>query len=220
MSDDDVIDLRDYLYDDADSPLQYFSVWGGDGEHSRFSLPLWRAIYIAVGERAGLVWTPRRTERTTEVEAHFVLDLASEVPRTEFDPEVVAVLDGKTAPAAADLEDRGVVVFLGEQGDRRWYLVVDQVSADRGPMDRQGREDLLFLAGEAAGLLFHRGLTAPAEPLPEDPVSYPDVPDMRREFERLRTGKDPGPDPGEAGENEESFGWFGDDDDDPGPKLV
>jgi len=231
MSDDDVIDLRDYLYDDADSPLQYFSVWGGDGEHSRFSLPLWRAIYIAVGERAGLVWAPRGVETVVELHSHFVLDLASEAPRTEFSATLVRGLEGAKAPSVVDREAEGLTVLLGDHGDRRWYLVVDLVSETRGLLDRQSREDLVFLAGEAAGLLFHRGLSVPAEPPTESPAESPagsptespdsvigaDLPGVVRDLEHLSlTGS--GPDDVEEGSPD--YDGYRGDDDPPGPRLV
>lgn len=218
MSDDDVIDLRNYLFEDADNPLQYFSVWGGDGEHSRFSLPLWRAIYIAVGERAGLVWAPRTGEQPPQLEPHFVLDLASENARTDFPMSLVEGLTDERAPALFDQEAEGLAVLLGEQGDRRWYLVVDSVSDTRGPLDRQGREDLLFLAGEAAGLLFHRGLTTPAEPVRIDTEpnrNHGDL-DVVRDLEHLglrALSDDPEDDLPE-------FDGYDGDDDSPGPQLV
>ena len=51
--------------------------------------------------------------------------------------------------------DTGVVVFLGGEGGKQWFLMVMGGEGDE-PVAGRKREDLLFLAGECAGLLFLR----------------------------------------------------------------
>jgi hypothetical protein len=49
-----------------------------------------------------------------------------------------------------------ILVFLGKEGDRKWFLVVMGGREDALQEDR-AREELLFLAGECAGLLLYHG---------------------------------------------------------------
>ena len=58
-------------------------------------------------------------------------------------------------------------VYLGSRAKRDWFLIVD----GRNPADGVGpdtREDLMFLAGECAGLLFFRELADAEEEPPEE----------------------------------------------------
>jgi hypothetical protein len=50
-----------------------------------------------------------------------------------------------------------VAIHLGEHKGRRWFLVVDEATGDKNALDGRARDDILFLAGECAGLLFFRG---------------------------------------------------------------
>jgi len=55
---DDVIDLTRYLArtppdSEQEGARGNFSVWGGEGERSRFALPIWRSIYLVGGGRGG-----------------------------------------------------------------------------------------------------------------------------------------------------------------------
>lgn len=155
--DDQVIDLQEYLDSHPESRRTSFAVWGGEGERSRFALPIWRAIYLVEGERGGLLWLDENTGR---VHSFFVLDLASESPRTEFDLDLLAEVRGPgvEAPALAEVIPGGVAVYLGAKEGRRWFLVVDDGGVGRVELASERRDDLLFLAGECAGLLFHRDL--------------------------------------------------------------
>lgn len=157
LMDDQVIDLQEYLDRRPDSRRTSFAVWGGEGERSRFALPLWRAIYLVEGDRGGLLWLDENTGR---VHPFFVLDLASESPRTEFDPDLLDEVRGPgvEAPALAEIVPGGVTVYLGAKEGRRWFLVVDDGGMGREELQARHRDDLLFLAGECAGLLFHRDL--------------------------------------------------------------
>jgi hypothetical protein len=167
---DDIIDLTQYL---GRTPAEgehevsrgNFSVWGGDGERSRFALPIWRSIYLVGGGRGGLVAVAE--EGDSEPEPLFVLDLAAEPARTDFTlPEVRGDIGGN-APAV--LEDRDTVaVFLGSRRGQNWFLVLDDRGDISEPVTAGTREDLLFLAGECAGLLFFRELAEAGEELDLD----------------------------------------------------
>ena len=160
--DDHVIDLSDYLQRRPGSrpgEKSSFAVWGGEGERSRFALPLWRAIYLVEGDRGGLVRARKGASPPEELTPFFVLDLASDPPRREFLPGAVEGVWGREAPAVADQDPGGVAVLLGEEEAWLWFLVVDDGKDTREPLDGEIRDDLLFLAGECAGLLFHRELS-------------------------------------------------------------
>ncbi len=168
---DDVIDLGEYARrrEKESSDRTTFAVWGGEGERARFALPLWRAVFLAGGTRGGLIWSSRDDP---EPRPFVVLDLSRDPARLEYASRLVESdeRDGAEAPLAPVLEEReeSVVVFLGDHDDRRWHLVVDGVSGRREPLDRRVREDILFLSGECAGLLFYRdfaqGATSPPDP--------------------------------------------------------
>lgn len=151
---DDIIHLSDYLGEREARTT--FSVVGGEGERSRFALPVWRAVYLLAGDRGGIVWTSPSDEAPR---AFFVLDLAADPARTTFDPTLTGGLGGREAPAVEVL-DEAVTVLLARDEHRSWYLVVVGRSADEEEPGARAREDLLFLAGECAGLLVHRDMAS------------------------------------------------------------
>ena len=162
---DDIIDLGEYLRrrEEAEkAPRTAFAVWGGEGERARFALPLWRVVYLAGGARGGLVWIPGNEDHPSRLHPFVVLDLAEEPARTRFAPTLVHGLDRTPAPTLRATVGTGVVVHLGEHEGRRWYLVVDEMGGETRPLDARAREDILFLAGECAGLLFFRGFASEA----------------------------------------------------------
>jgi len=155
---DGIIDIRDYLDDDGDDDLGdeggAFSLFGAEGERARFALPLWRIVYLAAGQRGGIVGTRPGAQLETLV----ALDLGVDPARTDFGsvrlPDVpegqrVAILDGGGS---------GLAVFLGDVGGRRWFLVVDGVQGRDAPLGAKVHDDILFLAGECAALLIFRDL--------------------------------------------------------------
>ena len=164
--DDRIIDLAEYARrkeEDAEEPVRTtFALHGGEGERARFALPLWRATYLAGGTRAGLVWEPVGNV-DADLEAFVVLDLGSEPPRTDFPGTLAAELRSDESAPGLVLTEEAVVVFLGESRGRRWYLVVHPREGDAVEGSAMPREDLYFLAGECAGLLFHRELDRGAE---------------------------------------------------------
>ena len=159
---DDVIDLGEFLKrrDGEEEPGGTFALWGADGERSRFALPLWRALYLAMGERGGILGRGRRGE---PLRPFVVLDLASDPPRTEFpSPDQEPGGDGRP-PFVTPASPRGLSVYLGEDGEmREWFLVLAGGAAGITEPVGRDREDVLFLAGECAGLLLLRGFAGEA----------------------------------------------------------
>ena len=162
--DDNVIDITKYLDRsevdsdvgvNADGLRGNFSVWGGEGDRSRFALPLWRSIYLVGGGRGGLVWEESDVAPGVLM-SFFVLDLGAEPARIEFGYDLVEGLETSEAPTVLE-GPTGLGIFLGSREGRQWYMVLDERGTE-DPVQGGDREDLLFLAGECAGLLFFRGL--------------------------------------------------------------
>jgi len=169
VTDDDVIDLiqyrdRDSLTRGADPARSEFSVFGGDGDRSRFALPVWRAIYLVGGRRGSLVWVPQGGG--ADPKAEFVLDLGEDPARTHCRLPDTGTSHTNDAPTVFDNQE-GVAVFLGVRDGKKWFLVLD----DYGPAGATAgfpRGDLLFLAGECAGLLFFKELAEAGDKLNTD----------------------------------------------------
>jgi len=171
--DGNIIDLQGYVADRA----SHFAVWGGEGTRARFALPLWRAVALAKVRRVGLLKRPKSEEaaaltgptlvrdertdalaRSIQVEATvpiFVLDLGADEARRHY--------DGSTIPAAVEpplvLErPNELVVALGTRGPFEWFLILDTPGEKVEKLDALAREQLLFFAGECAGLLDYQGI--------------------------------------------------------------
>jgi len=161
MTDDprDIIDLQDYRRRKPEERRSSFAVWGGEGERSRLALPLWRAIYLVGGERGALVWLESNDAGEGPPHSFFVLDLASESPRIEFPDPLPGGLSSTKGDAPL-LVDQGpaLAVYLGSDEGKRWFLLVDRGEIPREPLETAARDDLLFLAGECAGLVIQRRL--------------------------------------------------------------
>lgn len=150
---DQIIDINRYLNRSAEKGEGAFSVWGGKEDRARFALPIWRAVFLVGGDRGGIVYLPDGD--TGNPEPFFVLDMGQDPARRDFLPPPTSILHATDAPALARLPGGGVVVFLGGEGGKQWFLMVMGGEED-GPLAGRKREDLLFLAGECAGLLFLR----------------------------------------------------------------
>lgn len=152
---DDIIDLGEYLRrrEGDQEPASTFALWGADGERSRFALPLWRTIYLAGGERGGIVW---QVDPSVDPRPFVVLDLAHDPARTEFPRESVEGLFEAEPPALHETGQGSVAIYLGELSGKRWFLVVLGASDRMKGLSAGDREDVLFLSGECAGLLFLR----------------------------------------------------------------
>jgi hypothetical protein len=152
----DVIDLADYLRrrtEEDEGPASTFALWGADGERSRFALPLWRAIYLAGGQRGAIVW---REKDDARLRPFVLLDLAKDPPRMDFSAALAAGLHPREAPGVREGSRGEVTIYLGEREGRLWYLAVEDADARGNALDARDRENILFLAGECAGLLFLR----------------------------------------------------------------
>jgi hypothetical protein len=155
---DEIIDITRYLRREpaADLPGGTMALWGADGERARFALPLWRIIYLAQGERAAIVWS--HAGRSGHAEALVVLDLAEDPARHHVEGAALPSFGMDDVPSLVDRGRDGLVVFLGADAGRVWMLVVDGDGGRSDLLSPSAREDILFLAGECAGLLFSRDL--------------------------------------------------------------
>lgn len=153
---DEIIDLTRYLRRESEKglPRGAMSLWGAEGERSRFALPLWRIIYLARAERGVIAWSAGVGSQPTPFVA---LDLASEPARATVDRELPPV-DEEHEASLHDLGADGIVVHLGWREGKLWSLIVDGGPERNEPLSHTAREDILFLAGECAGLLFLRDL--------------------------------------------------------------
>jgi hypothetical protein len=168
-SDDQVIDLAAYLRRkeaeaEGEDDRTTFTLWGGEGERARFALPLWRAAYLVGGRRSALVWL-RRGVSAEEPEPLIVLDLREENARLDFAISSIAGLAEAGKPGTFSTSPVGLAVYLGEEEERKWYLVVDDLDGPPPESSSRPQNDLLFLAGECAGLLFFRGLAVESDGL-------------------------------------------------------
>ena len=164
--DDDIIDLTPYLARPPGAAPEeetrgFFSVWGGEGERSRFALPLWRSVYLVSGKRAGIVWTP--SDGALSGHSFFVLDLGAEPARTDFGELPLPGRGELTEPPMVFEEPDRVTIFLGSDEGRSWFILLDEREPESEKLEGKTREDLLFLAGECAGLLFYRELADEAD---------------------------------------------------------
>ncbi len=152
-TDKSIIDIRRYLGRSPAEGGRVFSIWGGEGERARLALPVWRAIYLLGSERGGIVRVSKARPGTPV--PFFVLDLGEEPARTSFPPEALEPLSRRESPSLTATSRGDLAVLLGEEDGQRWYLFVVGVGVP-APVEGKRREDLMFLAGECAGLLFLR----------------------------------------------------------------
>jgi hypothetical protein len=155
---DEIIDLTRYLKQEpvTELPRGSMTLWGADGERSRFALPLWRIIHLAQGERGLILQSP--VGRPAETEPYVVLDMGSDPARADVDAAVVPTFEPDERPTLLDLGKEGLAIFLGSRAGSIWILWVDGTGAREETLSTRVREDVLFLAGECAGLLFLRDL--------------------------------------------------------------
>lgn len=164
----EIIDITRYLNREpaSDVPRGSMALWGADGERSRFALPLWRVIYLAEAERGLILWS--RAEDPRVFTPLVVLDLVSDPARTEPTVSMIPDFGPDEGPRLYDLDAEGLVVHLGTHGNRIWVLQVDGGSQRTSALAPRTREDVLFLAGECAGLLFFRDLADESDGKAED----------------------------------------------------
>ena len=157
---DEIIDLSSAIERRADGPAPAgtMALWGADGERSRFALPLWRIVHLAGADRGVIFWRPTSGEPTPR--PFIVLDVSHDPARREV-PEAVSACEGHAPPQLLDLGSDGLVVCLGTKDERMWGLLVDG-GVERSSLPAEKREDVLFLSGECAGLLFLRDFATEA----------------------------------------------------------
>jgi hypothetical protein len=153
---DKIIDIARYLDREAgrsDAPAT-MALWGADGDRSRFALPLWRIVHLARAERGVIFW--RSISGDPRPHAFVVIDLARDPARIAVDAEALPVCEENASAALHDLGPDGLLVCLGSRDGRAWCLLADGGSDREAALEARRREDVLFLAGECAGLLFLR----------------------------------------------------------------
>lgn len=157
---DEIIDLSQFIARRAaGAPVGTMALWGAEGERSRFALPLWRVVHLAGADRGVIFW--RRVSDGSPPHPFVVLDIAHDPARLEM-PDTLASCGEDAAAELLDLGHDGLVVCLGTRGDRSWGLLADG-GARRAPLASRKREDILFLSGECAGLLFLRDFAEDVE---------------------------------------------------------
>ena len=146
MANDDVIDLSRYRRRQADRKDAGLSLLGAEGVYRHFALPLWRMASVAGATWAGLV---RRLEEGP-AETLVAVDLRPGGARRE--PEG-GLTEAPLQPPPHIVEDpdgrRTLAVSVDGRG--QWYVVLGEGTPSS--LGARAREDLLFLAGECAGLL-------------------------------------------------------------------
>lgn len=147
MSEDDVIDIGQYREAQARASADGgLSLMGADGDRRHFALPLWRMAASVGASWSGLVRSRDGADPTPVT----VVDLASADPRAV--PPGGLPGDPMTPPPALTEEPDGtLLVAVGRPDGDSWYVVL--AGRTPGPLEARQREDLLFLAGECAGLI-------------------------------------------------------------------
>jgi hypothetical protein len=153
---DKIIDIASYLDRDAgrsETPAT-MSLWGADGDRSRFALPLWRIVHLAQAERGVIFW--RRLSGDATPTPFVGIDRARDPARLGVDASTLPRCGDAGSATLHDLGSGGLLVCLGARDERQWCLLADGGEGREAPLDARRREDVLFLAGECAGLLFLR----------------------------------------------------------------
>jgi hypothetical protein len=163
---DEIIDITRYFERDPVEEVlpRTIALWGADGERSRFALPLWRVVHLSGGDRGVILW--RNTAGDRAPQPFVVIDLDRDPARLELDGSMVDCCESAETATLHDLGSAGLVVFLGQRNSRIWCLLAEGGEGRSAPLDPKKREDILFLAGECAGLLFLRDFADGTE---EDP---------------------------------------------------
>jgi hypothetical protein len=153
---DEIIPISRYLEREAEEDVlpRAIALWGVDGDRSRFALPLWRVVHLAGAGRGVIAW--RNTSGDRRPRPFVVVDLARDPARLGLGGLPVERCEQSDRPTLHDLAPNGLLIYLGTRDERVWCLFTDGGEARELPLDPKKREDILFLAGECAGLLFLR----------------------------------------------------------------
>ena len=160
---DEIIDITRYFERDPVEEVlpRTIALWGADGERSRFALPLWRVVHLAGAERGVILWRHASGDRAPQ--PFVVIDLARDPARLDLDGVSLDCCEAAERATLHDLGSAGLVVYLGSRDGRIWCLLAEGGESRRTPLEPKKREDVLFLAGECAGLLFLRDFANGAE---------------------------------------------------------
>ncbi|MGE0158445.1 MAG: hypothetical protein AB7T31_03480 [Gemmatimonadales bacterium] len=164
---DQIIDITRYLEREHEDEVLpgAIALWGADGERSRFALPLWRVLHISGGERGVILW--RRTSGDRTPHPFVVIDVARDPARLRLEGSWLARCETHESATLHDLGPDGILVYLGTRDERIWCLLAEGGRRE-GPLDPKRREDVLFMAGECAGLLFLRDFAGMVDEPGED----------------------------------------------------
>jgi hypothetical protein len=165
---DKIIDITRYLDREAGrtgTPAT-MALWGADGDRSRFALPLWRIVHLAEAERGVVFW--RNVTGDPTAHAFVVIDLAQDPARLGIDAARLPSCGEAPSATLHDLGPVGLAVCLGARDGRAWCLFADGGRGRQTPLEAKRREDVLFLAGECAGLLFLRDFADMADDPADD----------------------------------------------------
>lgn len=97
---------------------------------------------------------------------HVVVDLLSDRPRRSFPRDPLRSARENGVPGVCEYKGGdgpgrgggwGLVVSLGSDGTRSWFLVADRVSA-RPALSEPHRDEVMFLSGECSAVVLHRDL--------------------------------------------------------------
>jgi len=165
---DQIIDITRYLDREPEDEILpgAIALWGAEGERSRFALPLWRVVHLAGAQRGVILWRRNTGDRTPH--PFVVIDVARDPARIHLDGPWLAHCEMQESATLHDLGKDGILVYLGVRGDRIWCLLAESAGKREGPLDPKRREDILFMAGECAGLLFLRDFADAADEPAED----------------------------------------------------
>ena len=153
---DEIIPISRYLERETEEEVlpRAIALWGVDGDRSRFALPLWRVVHMAGADRGLIVWRSVTGDRRPH--PFVVVDLANDPARLGLGGLPLECCEQLETPTLHDLAPGGLVVYLGTRDERTWCIFTDGGEPRAAPLDPKRREDILFLAGECAGLLFLR----------------------------------------------------------------
>lgn len=174
MARTDVIHIDDYRVRREQRRRDVFALYGADYERSRLVLQLWRAVSLLGADRAAAVWVDEYGPGLAHV--YCLLDLAADPPRRSFSLDLLRAAWAQGVPGMWDVPDvdrsysvalpdgvrSGCAIALGSDGARAWFLVVDSHTA-RQLVSASVCAELMFSAGECAGLVLHRDLGEPRQ---------------------------------------------------------
>lgn len=164
---DQIIDITRYLEKDTEDEVLpgAIALWGVDGERHRFALPLWRVIHLSGAERGVILW--RSTSGDRSPKPFVVIDVARDPARLKLEGRWIARCETHESATLHDLGSDGIVVYLGTRSDRIWCLLAEGGRRD-APLEPKRREEILFMAGECAGLLFLRDFADAVDDLSDE----------------------------------------------------